>query len=342
MGSDDLRRGCFLLKADLPALPPSRLPPSVQDAERLVREVTGERYVLARLDSGTFHHLFTAKLGDSVLFLKAAKHDALASSLGLEAVLYMRVLDRLGLGLNVLSFDVSGERYGFAHLLIEGAAGVRLRDVAFEDGQFGTMANLLGQAMACVHGTASEGGFGLASASEALNSGGLRGVHPTWTDYVYLNLASHLQCAYDNRAITADDLRFIERAFDRHKAVLSCDDPGVLLHGDLGSHNVFVTEPGDVKVIDWEDALVGDPIFDIASFASFHRMVEFLSRFLDGYRQVNPAPADRAGFHVRFWMYYLRICLAKSVVRFRLGYDKPGASVSTSKIQQAIGKLRAL
>jgi Ser/Thr protein kinase RdoA (MazF antagonist) len=178
-----------------------------------------------------------------------------------------------------------------------------------------------------------------------VESGRLRGTHPTWTDHVLQNLDGHLQYAWDNGAITEEARRVIERLFVEHQCALLYERPGRLLHGDLGSHNVFIATRGELRrcqIIDWEDALLGDPIFDIASFASFYRMDEFVDAFLEGYCPVLPDVVSEETFAVRFWLYYLRIALAKSVLRFKLGYDQPGHSLSTPKIALALTKLRSL
>jgi len=113
----------------------------------------------------------------------------------------------------------------------------------------------------------------------------------------------------------------------------------VLLHGDLGSHNVFTDGRDVTAVIDWEDALSGDPVFDIAFWATFHPDRRHAA-FLDGYRAVRALPAD---FEWRFWLYYLRVALAKTVLRHRLGItDRPGRLPASRRIQKGLERVEAL
>ena len=93
-------------------------------------------------------------------------------------------------------------------------------------------------------------------------------------------------------------------------------------------------------IIDWEDTLIGDPFFDMAMFASFYRMHEFLVTFCEGYQEERNIQEEL--FFLNFWMYYLRIVIAKGVLRYKLGYDGQGMSLATPKIKMAIQELKKI
>ena len=89
----------------------------------------------------------------------------------------------------------------------------------------------------------------------------------------------------------------------------------VLVHGDIANHNTFTENGKLTALIDWEDCLSGDPVFDLAYYGTgCYGHDEWKEWFLDGYIKVNPLGDD---FEKRYWAYYLRIALAKSIVRYR-------------------------
>ena len=111
---------------------------------------------------------------------------------------------------------------------------------------------------------------------------------------------------------------------------------GILLHGDLGSHNVLTDGDRLLGLIDWEDMVAGDPVYEVAFWATFH-LPERHAAFLTGYRAVRPLPDD---FPVRFWLYFLRVTVAKAVHRRRFGYpDRPDRPSAAHRIRYAFGEL---
>jgi Ser/Thr protein kinase RdoA (MazF antagonist) len=166
----------------------------------------------------------------------------------------------------------------------------------------------------------------------------LRGLQDDWPNYLGLNLAGHVAGCVDLGAITAAEGDRVLALFAAHAGRLAADDHDArLLHGDLGSHNVLTDGTDITGLIDWEDCLAGDPVFDVASWATFqpeHRHPPFL----EGYRSVRALPAD---FEARFWLYYLRVSLAKTVHRHRFGYaDRPGRPPAALRICRGLEGLR--
>src|SRR5262249_32278643 len=138
--------------------------------------------------------------------------------------------------------------------------------------------------------------------------------------------------------VTPEEAQRILKTFDRCTRLLHVEEPA-LLHGDLGSHNVFTDGASITALIDWEDCLSGDPVFDIAFWATFHPERRHQA-FLDGYRSESPLPGD---FAVRFWLYFLRIALGKTVLRHRLRLsDPPGRPAASLRIQRGLGEAESL
>jgi Ser/Thr protein kinase RdoA (MazF antagonist) len=163
----------------------------------------------------------------------------------------------------------------------------------------------------------------------------LRGSDARWGDYVERNLERHVDYCRRIDAIADEEQRRILALFTEH-AHLWDDAPSALLHGDLGNHNVFTDGERITAIIDWEDCLVGDPVYDIAFWATFHPEPRHAA-FLDGYRAVAALPPD---FALRFWLYFLRVSLAKTVHRHRFGYsDRPGRPPASRRIQLSLERL---
>lgn len=144
-----------------------------------------------------------------------------------------------------------------------------------------------------------------------------RGVWSVWEVYVKWMLTEHALYALQNGLLSAKIAGDVLECF-----VGWLPEPqveGSLLHGDLNDHNVFAQD-GLTDIIDWEDALVGDPIFELASWCCFtgHPEEEWAG-FLDAYYGGVERPAD---FERLFGLYLLRIALARLVQLHRQGFTE--------------------
>lgn len=159
------------------------------------------------------------------------------------------------------------------------------------------------------------------------------GIHTTWQDYIFLRLEEHIEICTRIQAITPAEAHEIQKIFLDHKHIFHCSNP-VLLHGDLGNHNFLSHDGLSISaLIDWEDCMSGDAIFDIAYWGTFFRD-HMLKDFLVGYTKHAKLPDD---FELRYWLYFLRIALSKTVHRFRFGYqDHPGRPSASLRIQRAL------
>lgn len=166
----------------------------------------------------------------------------------------------------------------------------------------------------------------------------LGGVHLRWIDYLNTKWCDHLNALTESGLLTSvqalDASRWMNRFVDANVVV----NP-VLLHGDLNSHNVFVDEVGFVtNLIDWEDALSGDPIFDLASWATFTFVQEIdLQTLLKSYYTFAAKPKD---FDLRFWTYFLRISVSKLVLLHRYGHTD--LARGKSRIERALEVLETI
>lgn len=148
------------------------------------------------------------------------------------------------------------------------------------------------------------------------------GVFTAWEVYVKHNLPEHALYAIEHQLLEAHVGSEIMQAFvdwEQEPPVTQ----GSLLHGDLNDHNVFWDNRLDI--IDWEDALIGDPIFEVAGWCCFtdHPEEEW-PVFMDAYFCTDQDREDTMPpeFPRRFWLYYTRIALARLVQLHRFGFKE--------------------
>ncbi len=327
-------------------------------------------------ESGTFHWLYRASLAGSRAVI--IRLNVLPGTRDFALYIDHWVMNRLrddGLpALCVYHVDMSRRLCPCDYEILEEARGKTLRVFDDDDDLLQPLLGQLGRVVAGIHKIKADG-FGLfdvrpliqgyrtgsiasvwegGDPAEPVSSARQEPRHPklrnhrtgskaqgcldAWRHYLFLNLDRHLaQCAALG-AITSTEAEMIRAVFNRCGELLEGIEP-VLLHGDLGNHNIFTDGSAITAVIDWEDSLTGDPVFDIASWATFHPDRRH-DAFLDGYREVRALPDD---FQLRFWLYYLRIALAKTVLRKRLRLtDVPGRAPASLRIQKGLHHVASL
>jgi hypothetical protein len=348
------RQLLFYPKADLPvpdevlrghALNAQAQEDQARAAAEVCRRVLGASPASVRPlgEAGTFHILYRAVLceGRSVIVrLNALSHvwrDFLLC-LGPWVATALR-----GQGLPALEIhhvDISRRLCPYDYEILAEATGTLLSAFDGEEDRFRPLLYELGRFVGRLHGVGTSG-FGFFDVRPLVRgdgAGGTRGTCSVWRDYVLRRLDAHIaQCAALG-TIHRDEERRIVEAFAAAEPSLADVEP-VLLHGDLGSHNVFTDGARITALIDWEDCLSGDPAFDVAFWATFHPDRRHAA-FLDGYRRERSLPGD---FELRFWLYYLRVALSKTVLRHRLGVaDRPGREPAARRIQKGLERVEAL
>lgn len=283
--------------------------------------------------AGTFHALFRIETSSGRYFVKLAAEEA-AFGFAIENASMAR-LRELGLpNLSVPAFSVIAQGLGAPHLVIEEASGQPLN--RFENVETQALPEPLlfefGKFLARVHSVEGKGA-GLLD-----GSGELIGVQKSWLDYVTLRLDAHLEVCKEIGAITEKERGTVEKQFAEAASLLE-SSPRRWLHGDPGHHNVFSDGQGITAVNDWEDGLVGDPIFDVAFWGTFCRD-EMRAEFLRGYETEQKLPSD---FEQRYWLYYLRTAISKTMHRHLFGAkDRAGRPPASQRIQKALSKLEKL
>lgn len=335
------RASLFYPKSDLTYCTTNLPCPSGPEGEELLRflsraceEVLGDPPLEIRplAETGTFHWLFRARWSAGSVILRVSARPGERDYPLLLDPWVMGHLRSAGLpALRVFHVDLSRRLGPWDYAILEEARGVPCR--AFDDDETRTLKVLreLGSVAARVHRIATAG-YGLLCPQEETDSP--EGVLSSWQMYLSRNLEDHLQGCLDSGAIDSQEAGRIRMLFDAPLDQRLRHQP-VLLHGDLGSHNVFADGTSITAVIDWEDSLSGDPVYDIAFWATFHPERRHAA-FLEGYRSIRPLPGD---FDSRFWLYFLRVALAKTVLRQRLGLtDRPGRLPASQRIQLGLAR----
>jgi hypothetical protein len=305
--------------------------------------------VKALNEQGTFHWLYRARFAHRsvILRINALSRSHQDFSLFIDPAV-MRILKESHLpSLEVYAVDVLRDRCSFDYQILEEARDRSLRDFDTSEAAIRPLLTELGRFVARLHAIQTQG-FGLIDVRPLIGEASspvhspltthhslIRGLHEQWSDYILLRLEEHVKKCVDVGVISLVEARQINELFELVTGSLA-NFQSALLHGDLGNHNIFTDGKRITAVIDWEDCLCGDPVFDIAFWATFHPE-ERHRFFLEGYQAENRLPED---FARRFWLYYLRIALSKTVLRERFGLkDRPGRPPAAGRIRRSLTAL---
>jgi aminoglycoside phosphotransferase (APT) family kinase protein len=143
-------------------------------------------------------------------------------------------------------------------IVMERAAGLRLADVAEQD--LDSALRSLAACLSRLHGIGRDG-YGWLSRAGV-------GRFDSWSDWLRHVLTEDLRILRTHRAISPEVAGALEACFAGNATELD-RRPASLLHGDLGDTEVFVDDNLEVTaVVDWADAVVGDPLYDFARFVA--------------------------------------------------------------------------
>ena len=345
---DSERAAAFLEKAD--AVLPDACLAGLRDAadidlgvdERLLRE-SAAAFALAvpprrARVQGTFHRLFDAPSvsGEAgLLRIAALGGERWASLMELEARL-AAMLRAAGLPIPACESRELGAGSGTRGVqLVSRVPGNSLAELDADEARMLEALGWVGRFLAELHRLGGTGAGPLSLSALQAHPPSLAGVHASWDQYVLLRLEEHVvDCERAGDLAPGESAR-VRACFAQARGELA-GITGALLHGDPGNHNFIVGDEGIRGVIDWEDALLGDPLFDLASLCTFHPERRHEAIFAAYGAQVRPGTLA----FERFWLYFLRIALAKTVHRRRFGYtDRPGRAPAARRIQLALARL---
>lgn len=142
----------------------------------------------------------------------------------------------------------------------------------------------------------------------------LIGAYSRWETYITHLAGEHVLYCLAHQLIDAEEASAILGEVADWTPPETADS---LLHNDLNDQNVFALDGRLSDIIDWEDALIGDPIFDLASWATFTAHHDEVKAFVDAYYGDTARPEDGDW---RLSFYCMRISLSRLVQLHRYGY----------------------
>ena len=221
----------------------------------------------------------------------------------------------LGIPVNrILFVDISRKTYPFDYQIQEGLEG---KDI--EDNFHGTredydqMSFDLGRYIA-MWGDLSFKNFG----RFRVNPTGilLEGSKQSMYEYILVRLDEDIRFLVDHGVFDAKKADAVRKLFDARKAVMSCP-VGTLVHYDLADHNIMFDGQNSITgIFDWEAAVVGDPILDLASCPMWKTHYPREKKLIEGYKSIRDLPNF---FKEKMDIYRLRTMLWKMVYAIRAG-----------------------
>lgn len=157
--------------------------------------------------------------------------------------------------------------------------------------------------------------FGLFNPEILTKEGKLEGFHDTYQQYFLLNWDVHLDYLTQSGFIQQEKANELKGLVEDFLPLLQLDE-GCLVHKDLALWNVLGEKNRITAVIDWDDAVSGDPMDDLALLGCFHSGEVVLSA-MRGYTKERPLPPN---YEQRFWLHLLRNIIFKSVIRVKGNY----------------------
>jgi fructosamine-3-kinase len=291
-------------------------------------------------NSGTLHLLFEVTDIDNLKYIVKVNKDQSpfqSYDFFIDQWMMKKLASNHVLHLEIYAADCSREKFAFDYQVMDKVAGDAL--ISFKDQQavYDSHIIKLGIYLAKLHHSfTAVNNYGLLNGLK-LTQQTCTGVFSTWTDYLYTNFEHHLDYCVKNSVFDRVIAQEIKTIFYDNDFIFNNIKPS-LLHGDLNDHNIFVVED-QLLIIDWEDALCGDPIFDIALWGTFMHHHEKLNFLIQGYETIAKLSSD---FYLKYWLYYLRIILAKTVVRYRFDYYKTDKIPAINRIMMPLENIRKI
>ncbi len=214
----------------------------------------------------------------------------------------------------ILYVDISRKVYPFDFQIQEVLAGADLEDhFNGSKDEYDRMSFALGQYVARL-GEIQLNGFGRFD-EDQVKQGSLVGTKKSFSGYMVVCLDDDLRFIANSGIITVKTATLIRKLFDQYRWVMNIKK-GSLVHHDLADHNFMHIGDRITGIFDWENAVVGDPVLDLASAPTWTTHFPREEKLLEGYRSVKALPDY---FVEKIQMYRLRTMIWKMVFAVRAG-----------------------
>lgn len=246
------------------------------ETRRLLGGLHPDARGLARLGGGEMSQAFGFLSQGTPLVLRVNHHASYATDAAIS-----RRLAGSGIPVpRVLDFGRDGEHYW---AISERASGVTV-DSLDPGAQLALREDLV-RVLIAIHNTPVDQTSGFGPVNEDGNAG-----HPTWRDFLTTEGMADGFVDWDGvRArATLDQTRLIEAAWETAARLIpACPEERALLHGDFSLDNIVAGHDGITGVIDWSNALHGDPLWDVARTDLWAPHLSFAAAYLAARPAVN-------------------------------------------------------
>ncbi|HYK07922.1 MAG TPA: aminoglycoside phosphotransferase family protein [Candidatus Eisenbacteria bacterium] len=211
--------------------------------------------------------------------------------------------------------DVSRKYYPFDFMIMEFIEGDTLEDKRYS--ALNDVYTNLGRVLKKIHSIPLKG-VGLLSMTALLKKGEFSGISSNWEEFFYTNLSKHISKTYSLKVITKKSKQIIERIFSENSMNLN-ERPMVLIHNDLATRNVIFHKTKIKAILDWEDTIIGDLLWEVAFVNTFlfeKKQQKYFQSFCNGLGMDSSVLQSS----YLFWFYFLRIMLVKVATRSVSGY----------------------
>lgn len=269
-------------------------------ARALARGVGPGYWEIARLPSFAGDQVFLAACESVQVILKRAKPAGLAA----EAAV-CRLLRRNGIPApEVLALELDDDNLG-AYVIMRHVGGepVRPADSLFRE---------VGSHLRRVHEVELSGFGGLRA-----DGGQLSGLSLGWADSVAEKVAG-LDRVGAAGLLGGDLVDGFRAALERHGGLLTGVGRARLVHGDVHARHVYSQSGRLTGIIDWGDAMAGDPLFDLGRILQADE--RSLSLVLKGYGEL---PYQDEELALRLHVYAAVFIVSAMVSEYRAGAPWP-------------------
>jgi aminoglycoside phosphotransferase (APT) family kinase protein len=177
-----------------------------------------------------------------------------------------------------------------------------------------SIADKYGLLLSSLHGV-SLPGYGFIDTAKLTKSGSVEGIDTSLRNYFDKCLGSHLDYVEKSTVVDVSKVDRIKTVLERGIGMLDGVE-GKLVHRDFAYWNLLGTADDVLAVIDWDDAVSGDPADDFGILGCFHErgFIDVVMKSYSKFHHIDEA------FKTRSYLHQLRNMLWKTVIRHRLGY----------------------
>ncbi len=190
----------------------------------------------------------------------------------------------------VVMVDISRKKYPFDYQIEEKLGGIDPEDEFngsqqdYENFTFET-----GVAIAKMSDITLEG-FGRLD-EKAVKKGKLKGSKKSLADYIAVCLDEDVHSLAEMKVLSNRQVQEILTFFFERKQLTNISQ-GNLVHYDLADHNLRYEKGHLVGIFDWETAVVGSPVIDLASCPTWRSHFPKREKLLEGYQSIKPLPEN--------------------------------------------------